>query len=523
MNDSAQNPGTDFMLQARERKRTEEGFIMIQKSVRSVFFIFFAAALILGTAFSFFPANAGADSMLDTGPVVNAKMKSLAAGEKTDAWAETGDIRAVCMADSLPDPFVPSEANTVSVSGSGDPVYIFTDGRENADTVYFYTESGRITMNPDSSFMFSGNTALTDISGLANWDSSKVISLTGAFSGDRQLSDLTPLSGWNTKSLMNAGMMFLQDSAIEDISALAGWDTSGVTDMYALFCGASGIKDSLALRNWDTSSVTDMSFMFSGCTSMLFADVSNWNTGKVTTMANMFQVGDSWKANGRLTEIIGLGDLDVSNVTDMTCMFYGAAQMTTYDIARWNVSRVESMNHMFCDNRRLRSLDLSDWDVSSLRTIYCMFDDNVELRTIGDVSHWNTASLIDAGGWLNEANSFTGDNTGTLDLSGWDTRRLKSAGEMFLSTKIHTIDLSGWTFESITNDLWEGAGKGIFYETGNGSEDMKGLGSMFKNSNKLTTVYISQAGLESYNKAVENGVNTLQMWTNAKTNGFTVK
>ncbi len=495
----------------------------MKKSEHSFLCLFLAAVCLFCAVFCLNPANADTGSMLDTGVAVNAKVKSLAAGGETDAGTDTGAVRAIRAADSLPGDFVPSEANTVSVPGSRHPVYIFTDNKENTGTVYFYTEDDRIVMNPDSSFMFSDNTALTDISGLAGWDASKVISLAGTFAGDSSLSDLTPLSKWDTASLVNAGMMFLKDSALEDISALARWNTSGVTDMYALFCGATGIKDALALRNWDTSSVTDMSFMFSGCTSMLFADVSNWNTGKVTTMANMFQVGDSWKANGRLTEIIGLGDLDVSNVTDMTCMFYGAAQMTTYDIARWNVSRVESMNHMFCDNRRLRSLDLSDWDVSSLRTIYCMFDDNVELRTIGDVSHWNTASLIDAGGWLNEANSFTGDNTGTLDLSGWDTRRLKSAGEMFLSTKIHTIDLSGWTFESITNDLWEGAGKGIFYETGNGSEDMKGLGSMFKNPNKLTTVYISQAGLESYNKAVENGVNTLQMWTNAKTNGFTVK
>ena len=139
-------------------------------------------------------------------------------------------------------------------------------------------------------------------------------------------------------------------------------------------------------------------------------------------------------------------------------MFYGAGQMMYYDIGGWDVSKVTSMNHMFCDNRELRSLDLSKWDVSSLRTVYCMFDDNVKLTTIGDVSHWNTVNLIDAGAWLNECCSFVGDNTGTLDLSGWDTRNLKSTGEMFVRTKIRTIDLTGWTFESMTNDGWEDAG-----------------------------------------------------------------
>ena len=237
----------------------------------------------------------------------------------------------------------------------------------------------------------------------------------------------------------------------------------------------------------------------------------------------MFQVGDNWKANGQLIEINGLGDLDVSNVKDMTCMFYGASKMTYYDVSRWNVSKVESMNHMFCDNRSLLSLDLSNWDVSSLKTVYCMFDDNVSLKTIGDVSHWNTVSLIDAGGWLNECSSFVGNNEGTLDLSGWNTNNLKAAGEMFLRTKIQIIDLSGWTFDSITNDKWEGTGQGIYYETGNNAESYMGLGGMFHGVKTLKTVYVSQSGLDSFNAAVEREVNTLDMWTGSKAIDFSVK
>ena len=238
----------------------------------------------------------------------------------------------------------------------------------------------------------------------------------------------------------------------------------------------------------------------------------------------MFQVEDSWSANGQLTEILGLGDLDVSNVTDMTCMFYGAGQMTYYDVSRWDVSKVVSMNHMFCDNRSLKSLDLSNWNVSSLKTVFCMFDDTVALQTIGDVSHWNTVNLIDAGGWLNECYSFVGDNTGTLDLSEWNTSNLKVAGEMFLNTlKLQTIDLSGWTFDAITNNKWKGAGRGIYYETGNDVESYMGLGGMFHGAKTLKTVYVSQSGLDSFNAAVEREVNTLDMWTGSKCKGFTVK
>ena len=73
------------------------------------------------------------------------------------------------------------------------------------------------------------------------------------------------------------------------------------------------------------------------------------------------------------------------------------------------------------------------------------------------------------------------------------------------------------------DDYWEGSGHGIYYEVGNGTEAYKGLGAMFKSSKNLKTVYISQSGLDSFNAAVEREVNILDMWTNSKCNGFTVK
>lgn len=425
--------------------------------------------LFLSILLSGFFHLASADAILDRGPVVKSKMKEIAVTTYPYDEEKKYEIKAIYMAESLPASFIPTETNTVSSSHSANPIYIFYDNENDAGIMYFYTEDKNISMNQYSAFMFSGFTALTDISGLADWDTSKV------------------------------------------------------TNMCGLFNNAKSLPDALALRDWDTSNVTDMSYMFSNAVSLMFVDVSNWNTSKVTTMACMFQVGENWAANGQLREINGLGDLDVSNVTDMTCMFYGAGQMIYYDVSRWDVSKVESMNHMFCDNNNLVSLDLSKWNVSSLKTIYCMFDDCYAIKTIGDVSHWNTANLVDAGAWFNFTNAFVGDNTGTLDLSGWDTHNLRSVGEMFVGTMLHTIDLSGWTFDSITNDRWEGAGRGIYYETGNDTETLCGFGQMFRGSPYLKTVYVSQEGLDSFNKAVENGVNTTDMWLNTQSDGFTVK
>ena len=430
--------------------------------------VLLALALLFGVLFPASPAGAGtACATLESGYLVNARMKTLASGTEQGAISQTEDIKAIRMAESLPEGFVPSAANTVSTADSPYPVYIFFDNGDEAGVMYFYTEADTVVMNPQSHFMFAGNTALADISGVA------------------------------------------------------GWDASRVETMYAMFDSARSLPDALALKDWDTSCVKDMSFMFSGDLSLRVVDVSNWDTSKVTTMANMFQVGDNWMGNAALQDIRGLGNLDVSNVTDMTCMFYGAGLMTEYDIGGWDVSKVESMNHMFCDNRVLQSLDLSAWDVSSVKTMHCMFDDNHRLRTIGDVSRWNTSSLIDAGGWLNGANFFWGEN-GMLDLSGWDTRNLQCAGEMFFMTGVRAVDLSGWTFDAVTNDLWEGAGSGIYYETGNSSEALRGMGQMFRSMPNLVVVYVSQAGMDSFSAAVEKGVNVTDMWLDTHIDHFTV-
>ena len=431
---------------------------------------FLAFTLLFSVSLPFARGETGPDeAMLENGSRINNRMRYLSAGNDTENWTRTSNVKAVRMADSLPDGFVPSEKNTVSTADSRYPVYIFFDNEEDAGIIYFYTEADRIVMNPDSS------------------------------------------------------MMFIQFPKLMDISGVADWDASRVTSMYSMFTDAKSLPDALALRNWDTSSVTDMRFMFAGASAMTAIDISGWDTGSVTSMSNMFQVGDNWKGNGQLREIRGLGGLDVSNVTDMTCMFYGAGKMRQYDIGGWNVSKVTSTNHMFADNVSLVALDLSRWDVSSLQTVYCMFDDCHSLKTIGDVSHWNTTSLIDAGSWLNDSITFVGDVNGVLDLSGWDTSNLKSAGEMLLGTKIRVVDISGWTFDSITNDPWEGAGRGIYYEYGNGSASLCGFGQMFSTMWRLAVVYLSEDSLDSFNRAVERGVNIQDMWLDSKCTGFTVK
>ncbi len=429
---------------------------------------------------------------LDTGTVIDEKMMSLAAGTAVTYLDVDTKIKAIHMADFLPEAFEPSDSNMISDESSPFPIYIFFDDTDDAGIMYVYTEGDRIAAGSSLGWAFNNMSALSDISGLADWDVSQVTELTCAFYGTSSLTDLSALANWDTRNVISFGGTFYY----------------------------SGITDASVISQWNTSSAASMLYMFARAKSLIVADVSGWDTSHVVNMGSMFAVGDSYKGNGQLQEIRGLEKLDVSKVRDMTCMFYGAGNMTHYDIGGWDVSSVVSFNHMFCDNFRLESLDLSGWDVSNVRTMFDMFDDCYAMTSIGDVSGWNTASLIDIGGWLNGARSFAGEN-GVLDLSGWDTSKLMAMGEMFRGIRVREIDLSGWDFSAVTDVKWEGAGEGIYYESGNTS-GYKGLAGMFLNASELDTILFSRSSFDSLWDALNRGVASEDMFKGIGVNAIKI-
>ena len=452
------------------------------------------------------------------GPEVNVKLKKLAgAPESADTLYEDLLIKTIVDAESLPKNFdISDPKNIISVADS-EPIYAWFDNTDNAGIVYIYTDSYAIKSNSDASRTFLNMASLASAPATTAWDTSNATNMGYMFWKNKSLASID-VSDWDTSNVTSMYAMFAECESLTSID-VSSWDTPNAANMSYMFWHDKSLA-SIDVSGLETQNVANMSHMFQGCKSLTSIDVSSWDTTNVTDMSSMFSVGDSHLGNGQLSEIIGLENWNVSNVTIMTAMFYGAGQMTHYNISGWNVSKVESIQHMFCDNFMLESLDLSGWNVSSVKTIYDMFDDARSLTTLGDISHWSTTSLIDAGGFLNGATSFVGDN-GALDLSGWDTSNLLAAGEMFRETPLTTIDIRGWDFSKLTNDSWDGAGSGIYYETGNTSS-YPGLSGMFLNMPNLRNVYIDQDGKDTFDAAVARGVNVTKFWQGSPISDFTI-
>ena len=60
---------------------------------------------------------------------------------------------------------------------------------------------------------------------------------------------------------------------------------------------------------------------------------------------------------------IDISQWDVSNCTNMECMFYGCDEFDC-DLSNWDVSKVTTMQGMFSDCKHFKGTGLDKWDVS---------------------------------------------------------------------------------------------------------------------------------------------------------------
>ena len=115
------------------------------------------------------------------------------------------------------------------------------------------------------------------------------------------------------------------------------------------------------ITDWDVSNITDMSYLFYQ-KSQFNGDISSWDVSGVTDMTYMFDFSDNFNQD--------ISSWDVSSVTSMFSTF-GASNFNQ-DISSWDVSSVTNMQNMFY--RTPFNQDISSWDVSSVTNMGAMFE-----------------------------------------------------------------------------------------------------------------------------------------------------
>ena len=297
---------------------------------------------------------------------------------------------------------IPSNTTTYDVSGVNDgSIVAFVSGTALKVT---NTYNGPIKFIQDNGVCFyiaSKPSAFKNITEVHYdyVDTSLVAYCDNAFYGMSKLTTITGLENWDTSNMTSMSYMFYYCPSITKLN-VTNFDTSKVTDMREMFNGCNSLT-SLDVSHFDTSKVTRMRYMFAGCQSLTSLDVSNFNTSNVIDMGYMFldchslkeldlkafdtknvvsmycMFGFSWSL-----ENVDISSFDTSNVTDMSYMFEGCNSLKQIDVSNFNTCKVESMAGMFTDCYSLASVDVSNFDTSKVTDFSRMFGHCFKLERV---------------------------------------------------------------------------------------------------------------------------------------------
>ena len=233
-------------------------------------------------------------------------------------------------------------------------------------------ESFRNVVPKITASWFEDFSAVTEIRGLDNLNTSEVTDMSRMFAGCSALRSLD-VSRFDTSQVTGMSSMFSGCASLTELD-LYFFDTAKVTDMHAMFSGCATLS-ALNLAHFDTAKVTNMGEMFADCSALVDLDISRFDTAQVKDMHAMFSGCATLSA-------LNLAHFDTAQVRDMHAMFSGCAKLSTLNLAHFDTAQVTDMHAMFKDCKSLTTLDLSNFQTSEVKNMSDMFSGCSALTTI---------------------------------------------------------------------------------------------------------------------------------------------
>ena len=141
----------------------------------------------------------------------------------------------------------------------------------------------------------------------------------------------------------------------------------------------------LDVSNIDVSNINDFSNIFLSIDNASYVRmkkliISGWDTSSATNMCQMF--------GGLLEveEIIGIDELNVSNVIDMSWMFAQCTSLKKIDLSKWNVKKCKDFSYMFCGCRKIEHIgNIEGWKIDHITDTEKMFSG---CKKLNDIPSW---------------------------------------------------------------------------------------------------------------------------------------
>ena len=185
------------------------------------------------------------------------------------------------------------------------------------------------------------------------------------------------------------------------------------------------LKNPFNIDNWDVSNVTDMSYMFFG-SSTFNQNIGSWNVENVKNMSNIFAGALAFNQN--------IENWDVGNVTTMLGMFQ-SAKAFNQNIGNWDVRKVTNMSAMFFGALSFNQ-DIGNWNVMNVTDMSSMFlSANVFNQNIGN---WDVRKVTNMSAMFQMATSFN------QNIGYWDVSQVTNMSSMFQGATAFNQNLGRW-------------------------------------------------------------------------------
>ena len=176
--------------------------------------------------------------------------------------------------------------------------------------------------------------------------------------------------------------------------------------------------ESIHLGDIDISNVNDLSQLFRFSKRKDFSGIEKWDVSHVENMEIMFQYCYHFNEP--------IGNWNVSKVTNMSKMFEECRKFNQ-PIGKWNVSKVTNMSMMFynCENF---NQPLNSWDVKNVENMAEMFAGCEKFNQ--PLNKWNVSNVKYIQGMFDEAKSFR------QPLDKWNVKKVNSHTSTCTGTKM---------------------------------------------------------------------------------------
>ncbi len=245
------------------------------------------------------------------------------------------------------------------------------------------------------------------------------------------------------------------------------------------FLNMYNLTEIVGLENLNTSEVYDMSNMFSYCIKLTSLDVSTFDTSKVMDMSSMFYYC-------RNLSTLDLSGFNTQNVFDMSNMFSYCDNLAAINLSNFNTANVKNMSNMFYHCTYTQTINIGNFDTKNVVDMSKMFGDCSSLTNL-DVSNFETIKVENMSGMFSGCYSLN-----NLDVSGFVTSNVTDMSSMFSSCfKLTKLDVSNFDTKKVTNT------SGMFASCRSllalnvksfDTENVVNMSQMFYDCNSITTL-----------------------------------